>query len=200
MSKKHFLLTLAVVVVLSLVIGCAKAPQQEVDAAKAALEAAKTAEGDRYLPDEFNAAQDTLNAALAEIETQNSKFALTRNYGKAKQLLASALNLANKVGTDVAAKKEEVKAEVTQKVTDLSTAIEESKALWKKAPRGKEGREILEAMKSDIATVETSIPAVNALVEKGDFLAAKDKVNAALAKINSIKEELTNAIAKKGRK
>jgi hypothetical protein len=200
MSKKRFLLTLGVVVVLSLVIGCAKAPQQEVDAAKAALEAAKTAEGDRYLPDLYNAAQDTLNAALAEIETQNSKFALTRNYGKAKQLLASALNLSNQVSADVAAKKEEVKADVAQKLTDLNTSIADTKALLKKAPRGKEGREILEAMTSDLTTVENSTADVNALVEKGDFLAAKDKVNAALAKVNSIKEELTNAIAKKGKK
>lgn len=197
MSIKNLTLTLFVVLALVMVIGCAKAPQQEVDAAKAALDAAKAAEADRYLPAEFNAVQDSLNAALAEIEKQNSKFALTRNYNRAKALLASVLTLANQAKDQVAAKKEEVKAQATQLTTDLQAALDEAKKLLKKAPRGKEGREALEAMTNELTTVENSMADVTTLMNNGDFLSAKDKLAAGLEKVKSIIEELKAAIEKR---
>jgi ribose 1,5-bisphosphokinase PhnN len=197
MSIKNLTLTLFVVLALVMVIGCAKAPQQEVDAAKAALDAAKAAEADRYLPAEFNAVQDSLNAALAEIEKQNSKFALTRNYNRAKALLASVVTLANQAKDQVGPKKEEVKAQATQLSTDLQAALDEAKKLLKKAPRGKEGREALEAMTNELTTVENSMADVTTLMNNGDFLSAKDKLAAGLEKVKSIIDELKAAIEKR---
>lgn len=197
MSIKNLTLTLFVVLALVMVIGCAKAPQQEVDAAKAALDAAKAAEADRYLPAEFNAVQDSLNAALAEIEKQNSKFALTRNYNRAKALLASVVTLANQAKDQVAAKKEEVQAQATQLTTDLQAALDEAKKLLKRAPRGKEGREVLEAMTNELTAVENSMADVTTLMNNGDFLSAKDKLAAGLEKVKSIIEELKAAIEKR---
>ena len=199
MSNKNLFVSLGLVVLLILVVGCAKAPQQEVDAANAALTLAKESEADRYLADEFKAAQDSLNAALAEIETQNSKFALGRNYNRAKALLASATEMFNLANSKVAARKEEVKAEGQQLVLDLQAALSEAKALLKKAPKGKEGREVLQAIQNDLTTVETSLGEVTTLMDNGDFLGAKDKLSAGLNKVKSIIEELNQAIAKKAR-
>jgi len=197
MLSKNLLLTVVTVVLLMLVIGCAKPPQQELDAAKAVLTAAKDAEADRYMPAEFNAAQDSLNAAMTEIETQKSKFALTRNYGHAKQLLDAATKAATAAKDNVAAKKEEVKAEAEKLVADADAAMAEATALLKKAPKGKEGREALEAIQGELAAVETSMVDAKTQLANGDFLSARDKVSAGLQKINSIKEELNQAIAKK---
>lgn len=197
MSFKTLTLSLALLVILSFVVGCAKAPQELVDATKAALQEAKDLEADRYLADEFKAAQDSLNAALAEIERQNSKFALTRNYNVAKRLLDAATNLANATKEKVAAKKDEVKAEAQQITVDLQNALTEAKNLLKKAPKGKEGREALEAMQTELAGVENSLAEVTTLMDNGDFLSAKDKLNAGLAKVKQIIEELNQAIAKR---
>ncbi len=197
MVRKYFILGLGVILMLALVSGCAKAPQESVDTAKAAVDAAKQAEADRYLADEFKAAQDSLNAALAEIETQNSKFALTRNYNKAAALLESATTLANSAAANVEAKKDEVKKEAEQLQADLQTALTDAKALLKKAPKGKEGREALDAIKNELTTIETSMTEVPALIDSGDFLGAKDKLTAWLQKVNQIKDELNQAIAKK---
>jgi hypothetical protein len=197
MVRKYFFITISLVLALVLVSGCAKAPQQAVDAANAALEAAKQAEADRYLADEFKAAQDSLNAALAEIETQNSKFALTRNYDKASKLLEAATALANQITSQVDAKKEEVKTEAQQLFTDLQNGLLEAKTLLKKAPKGKEGREVLDAIQGELTTVENSLVEVTDLMNKGDFMSAKDKLAAGLQKVNSVIEELNQAIAKK---
>ncbi len=197
MVRNYFILALSVVLMVVLVSGCAKAPQQELDAAKAALEAARQAEANVYLADEFKAAQDSLNAALTEIETQNSKFALTRNYNKAKNLLAAATNIANDLASKVEAKKEEVKAQAEQLMTDLQTKLADAKALLKKAPKGKEGKVVLDAIQSELNAVETSLTDATNLLNNGSYMAAKDKLSAALQKVNQIIEELNQAIAKK---
>jgi hypothetical protein len=197
MLRKYFFLALGLILALALVSGCAKAPQQAVDAAKVALDAAKQAEADRYLSGEFKAAQDSLSAALAEIETQNSKFALTRNYDKAAKLLEAATTLANNITSQVDVKKEEVKAEAQQLFIDLQNGLTEAKGLLKKAPKGKEGKEVLEAIQGELTTVENSLVEVTTLMNNSDFMGAKDKLMAGLQKVNQIKEELAQAIAKK---
>jgi len=198
MKSRLGILVLSLVLMTALFAGCAKEPTAELDAAKAALEAAKTAEADRYLAADFNAAQDSLNAAVTEIETQKSKFALTRSYDHAKNLIASALAAANAAKDQVAAKKEQVRQEVQTVLTEAQTTLAETKTLLKKAPRGKEGRAALEAIQNDLTTIEqTSLAEVNTLLTSGDFLSAKDKVMAANDKLKSIKDELQQAIEKK---
>ena len=200
MFKKSLVAVLGVLLVVVAFTGCAKAPQDLVDSTKAALDAAKAAEANRYVPADFKAAQDSLQAALTEIETQNAKFALMRSYKKAQASLEAAAGLANTAAGKVADAKAAVKAEVDQKLVDLTAAVDEANKLFKKAPRGKESKEVLTAIKADIDAVVAAQPEIQATLEAGDFLTAKDKVNAALAKIKAVVEELNSAIAKKGKR
>jgi DNA repair exonuclease SbcCD ATPase subunit len=195
MKVKLGLLVFGLAVVMML--GCAKAPQQAVDAAKAALEAAKTAEVDRYFADQYNAAYDSLSAALTEIETQNSKSAISRNYSKASALLASVTDTLNELMPQVEAKKEEVKVTVDTLQAKVQDELAATKKLIAIAPRGKEGSAALAAIQSELSTCETSLSEVNAVVEKGDWATAQDQLNATLAKIASLKNEIQQAIDKK---
>lgn len=196
--KAKSLITVAVIVFAMLMaIGCAKVPQAELDAAKAAIDAAKQAEADRYVPDLFNAAMDSLNAANAEIETQNGKFALLRSYGRSKELLAAATEAANKAKDAVAEAKEKVRAEAEALLPQVQPAMDEAKKLMKKAPRGKEGRAALQAMQADLDDVAESVETAKVDLENGDYLTAHNKIQAGLDKINSVIEELKEAIAKK---
>ncbi|MCK6620048.1 MAG: DUF4398 domain-containing protein [Calditrichaceae bacterium] len=197
MKARMIVVMMALSAVLVLLNSCAKMPQETVDAAKAALEAARAAEANRYVADEFNALQDTLNAAMAEIEAQNSKFALTRNYDKAKAMLESVVANAQTVAANAATAKEETRLRVQESLAQLTTLMEETKGLMGKAPRGKEGRAALEAMQDELTVVEASINEINTLVSNGDFLGAENKVNAGIAKVQSINDELKAAIAKK---
>jgi hypothetical protein len=194
---KSFLTVVGLVFGLALLAGCAKAPQQAVEAAKAALETARTEGADRYVADQFNAAQDSLNAAVAEIEAQNSKFALTRNYDHAQKLLDGATATADAAKNAVAAKKEEVKAEAQNLMTEAQAAVGEVKTLMASAPKGKEGKEVLEQMQAELSGVEASLAEASNLQNSGDFIGARDKAKAALEKANGLKQELSDAISKK---
>ena len=180
---------------------CAKAPQAEIDAANVSIEAAKTAGADRYVPEAFNAASEALKTAVTAVEEQNAKFALFRNYDAAKTTLASVSTLATKAVEETTAKKAALKAEVTQSITDLTALIVADKELLAKAPKGKEGKAALEAIGQEIAVVETVNTEVTAGVANNeDILTLSDKIKPAVEKAKAINTELTDVIAKKGKK
>jgi hypothetical protein len=187
-------LTLGLLVVLA--TGCQKAPQAQMDLAKSAVDSAKTAEADKYIPAEFNAIQDSLNMVLTNIETINSQSFWKRNYKPSSAQLDAIVVAANAAVTNAVAKKAEVKAKVEAALIEVAALVAEDKALILKAPKGKEGKAALEAIQQDLTAIETSISETNALYTAGEYMAANDKVTAAIEKANSIKTELTEAIAK----
>jgi len=68
---KKIFYVLSIVAVSLIFTSCAKPPQAELDAAKAALEQAKAAQADLYVEADFLAVQDSLNAVQVEIEAQS---------------------------------------------------------------------------------------------------------------------------------
>ena len=75
--------------VAALLIGCAQAPQVELDAAKAAVDTAKAAQAEMYAPEALAEVQQAMTAAEAEIAAQAEKLAFLRKYDTAKQLIAA---------------------------------------------------------------------------------------------------------------
>lgn len=200
MKKNLFMSLAAMFAMVVMFSSCAKLPEAEIANAKAAVEATKTTEADRYVPAEYRALQDSLNVAMTEIETQNSKFALLRSYKKANVMLANVVTLSNTVKENAAVRKEEVKNQAQQSLAEATTLVAEVKELITKAPKGKEGKEALEAIQNDLALVEASLAEVSTLINNGDYLTAVDKVKAAGEKASSLKAELEEAIAKKTRR
>jgi hypothetical protein len=196
---KYFTYGLLVMFILA---GCAKQPSEDINAAQKAVEAAKAAGGDKYIPEDSKKVDDNLAAALNEIKAQDSKFALSRNYDKAKQMLAQVKADAEKVKTDVPSKKEEAKKNALAGQEAAKASIKEAKALLAKAPRGKGARADIEALKGDIKGLEDSVPELQQLIDKEDYVVATDKAKAIKEKAdgvtNQIKEAMKKVKAKKG--
>ena len=194
---KNFIKTVfAIGIVAVMFTSCAKAPEVEITNAKAAIEAAKAVEAERYVPTEFKALQDSLNVALLEVENQNAKFALFRNYKKATATFTAVSTMSETVKTNAATRKEEVKNEAQQALAEVTALVTEVKELLASAPKGKEGKEALEAIQGDVVLVESFLAEVSTLINNGDYLTALDKVKAAGDKAASLKTELEEAIAK----
>lgn len=187
-------LTLGLLVVLA--TGCQKAPEVQMGLAKAAVDSARNAEAAKYIPAEFNPIQDSLNMVLTNIETINSQSFWKRNYKPSIVQLDAIVVAANAAVTNAVAKKAEVKAKVETSLTEVAALVAEDKALILKAPKGKEGKAALEAIQMDLTAIETAISETNALYTAGDYMAASDKVTAAIDKANAIKAELQAAIDK----
>ncbi len=192
--KNKVLMGLAALTMVAFLASCGKVPQEKVDATKAAITAAQTAEAAVYVPGEFAAVQDSMKAIDASIEVQNSK--LFKKFGPIALKLDETLAAANKVAANAAVKKEEVKKEVETLMTGIKAVIEENTALMKKAPRGKEGAAVLEQMKTEMATIDGSVVEAQALYDKAAYMEALNKVKAANDRAVGINTELKDAIAK----
>jgi hypothetical protein len=198
--KNKVLMGLAAIAMVAFLSSCGKVPQTEIDATNAAIAAAQAAEANVYVPVEFTALQDSMNAINAAVEAQKSK--LFKKFGPVKVNLAKTLTLANTVAADAAAKKDEVKKEAGTLLNDIKAVIDENNKLITKAPRGKEGAAVIEQIKADMVTINASVVDAQALYDKGTYMDALNKIKAAKEKADGINTELKDAIAKvhKGKK
>lgn len=192
--KNKVLMGLAAIAMVALLSSCGKVPQTEIDATNAAIAAAQAAEANVYVPAEFTALQDSMNAINAAVETQKSK--LFKKFGPIKEKLASLLTLANTTAANAATQKDAVKKQAETLLTDIKAVIEDNGKLLLKAPRGKEGAAVIEQIKADMATINTSVADAQALYDKGTYMDALNKIKAAKEKADGINTELKDAIAK----
>lgn len=193
---KRVSLSLAALALL-LVAGCSKAPVAEMQNSQAAFDAAVAAEVEQYAPEAYRMAKDTLDAAQAAKQEQDSKFALLRSYGKSKEMFVAAQALADKAKTEAIAEKERVKAEVTEMITTAQAEIDKATAALASAPRGKGDKADIELIKGDLASVTTAFAEAKADFDGGKYLTAKAKVEAVITKAQSISAEIEAAKAKK---
>lgn len=191
---KKYLFILSFVAAALVFTSCSKPPQAEMDAANAALEQAKAAQADLYLQADFLAVQDSLNAALVAIEAQKSK--MFGSYGELKEKLVTISAQATELVGKTATRKEEIKGEIAAAQAEVTRLTEENTKMVEMAPKGKEGKEAIEAIKIDLAGIGVSAAEVPALVESGDLLGAQTKINAARQKATDINNELKTVLEK----
>jgi len=173
---------------------CGKKPQVEIDATNAAIAAAQAAEANVYLPAEFAALQDSMNAINAEITVVDGK--LFKNYKVVVADLATTKTLADQVAANAAVKKEEVKKEAEALLTSIKAVVAENAKLLPKLPRGKEGAAVIEAIKADLGTVDAAVVEAQGLFDKGAYMDALNKIKAANEKAGSINAEIKEVLTK----
>jgi uncharacterized coiled-coil DUF342 family protein len=197
--KKLFRFFILGVFVIALFSSCAKQPTEAVDSAKAAIAAASKEGANVYAADELKKLNDDLQAAMDEVSTQGKKF--FKSFGTAKEMLAKVQADADALKATIPAKKEAAKNAALQAQTEAQAALEEAKALLEKAPMGKGTKADIEAMKADLAGLETSFAEIQTAVEGEDYLGASAKAATIKEKAMVISDQVKAAIEKvKGRR
>ena len=149
---KHFKYSVSLVIVLALAlvfIGCAKPPEEEQKAAKAAMDAAVTAGADKYAAADLDAAKKTWESAEAQVKD--------KKYKEAKQGYVDAKAAFEKAAGAVAAGKKAVADEATAALAALEqgwTALEadakkaEKKMKEKKAEWEADAKAFVDSLKA----------------------------------------------------
>ncbi len=192
--KNFFRLFILGLFVVSLFSSCSKQPTEAIDAAKAAVEAASKEGADVYAADELKMLKDDLQAAMDEVNTQDKKF--FKSFGTSKEMLAKVQADADALKATIPARKEAAKAAAETALTEAKAAWEEAKTLLEKAPRGKGTKADIEAMKADLAGLETAAGEAMSSFEAGDYFAAKDKAVVIKEKSMAISDEIKAAMEK----
>ncbi len=192
--KSLSLLSLTVLLLAS----CGKLPQAEIDSANLALEDAKTAQADIYVPADYAVVNDSLKAALELVETEKSN--VFKNFDLAKVKLQQVVTLANDAKQKVEVRKAELKVEIDTLLVSVKNTIDIDNLLVAKAPKGKEGKSALDEIKAEITTVASWVEQADSLYQQGNLVPAVDKLNAAKQKALGLKTELETVLEKCKRK
>jgi hypothetical protein len=199
MKNIHVVLVLALGFCL-LTAGCSSAPTAEINATNEALKSAQTDDVSTYAPESLKAAEDAMNSALADVQTQEQKFALTRDYKQSAALLKSAKDMAEKAKNDAQVNKAKAKSDAEAAVAALPAIIAEAEGLLAKAPKGKDTKADLEIMKGDLKLAqEASVEAQNSISAER-YLDAIAKANTAKDKATVIIEQVKDARQKVGKR
>ncbi len=182
---KRVILMLGVVAMM-LQVGCAKAPEEAIQKATAALEAARTAEADVYAPDAFKMASDTLAAANAAKQEADGKSSLTRSYAQATTLYASAELLANKAVEEASANKAAAKNDAAQLLTQVKATLDAALIDIGKVKITSANKANVDAAKQNLAKADTAYLECQKEIEAGHFMAALTKLNQLAADIPAI--------------
>jgi hypothetical protein len=190
------------VIVVSALTGCAKPPQVEIDAVKVAVENAEAADAATYAPAELEAAREAQRAAAAEVEAQNARFALTRNYEKATGMLQQASTAAETAKTAAVANREAAIAAANEAVASITAQLATAEAdlgalaACRKKPKG--FAQDLELMRGRIDALKSQLTELQAQVAAERYLAATDFAKAMEPELATVATDLTNVRTKLG--
>ena len=198
--RKNVVVGLMLVVVAVLAVGCAKPPQMEIDAVKAALAGAEQSEAPKYAAEAWDKAQQAMNLVNTELEAQQAKFALFRSYSKAKQLIADATNAANAAKEAGIAGKEKAKNEARMAIDAAKAAVDNATALLatleKCRRKPKDMKKDLEMMKGNLDGFGAQMTELEGAFTREDFFGGKAQAESLKGQIDAMINDLNNAKTK----
>jgi hypothetical protein len=176
------------------IAGCEKAPQQDMDNAKAALEGAKTAEADKYAADKFQAAQTAYDNAMSDIKAQDAKSSFSRKYDSSKKLLLEAATAANAAKEAAASGKATMTTEVAGLIAQAKTAVDDVK---KTVDAAKKQKKDVAALSAQIDAAAASLTQAETSMTNGDVIGAKVTVTQVMAQAMTIKADVEKLVPAK---
>jgi len=165
MKKGIWAVGLVIFPFLLLMLGCAGEPTKELAAAKDALENARAAEADKYAPDLFTQAENSI--------TEAENLIAQKKYGEAKKLLMDAKAVAEQAASQAGVNKENTKTEVEDFFAAIDNAmkqLKETQDLAKQWGIPKKNRALTEEMSG----WDQQLKEARAEYDSGDYFSAKE--------------------------
>jgi len=185
-------------VTIFLLAGCAKQPTEEINAAKASVDAVVAEGAQKFAAEDAKKLNDSMQAAQDEIKVQEGK--TFKDFAKAKELLAKVKADAETLKAGLAAKKEEAKKNAAAAQEAAKASVADAKALLAKAPKGKGSKADIEALKADLKGIEDSLAEIKTANDAEDYNVAIEKSNAVKDKAAAISDQIKKAMEKVGTK
>ena len=187
--QKKVNLIIAGTCVAFLFAGCAKAPFEELAAAKAAIQAAKDAEADKYMANNFKNLEKALKMAEDGIVNQQSKFFMTRKYKNVTEMLEKTVTLAKEIAAEAPKKKAET-LEMIKGNIDLVDGMLTATAKDIKKNRRKKDKATIEELEGYLTEADSAAAQAKAAYASGDYFTAKDKLEYFQLYINKVTDAL----------
>lgn len=161
-------------------VGCTTVPQEELEAAQSALQAADSAEADIYVADLYQAATDSFTFAQQEIEA--------KNFERAESLLTYVALTATEAKNQVEPRKDEMRISNETLLIKAEQAIAQLNFLISETPH----TEVVSTVsyQEDATAATADLEAAKAAQASTNYAHASELAQSALAKANALIEEM----------
>ena len=174
-NKRFFGISLLFILSIVLLSSCAKPPEQEMQAAREAVENAASAEADLYASDLYNMVQDSLSQA----ET----FIAEKKYADARRLALFAKSFADSAAAMAGINKEQMKTSAESIIADASTKLEALK-------KAKIPSSMRTKINNEIKVFEETLLGAKNDFEAGNYKDAFDKASDVVSRVEEAKKEI----------
>jgi hypothetical protein len=197
MTNRRLAVLGVAVLTLAVAAGCAKPPQQEIDALKAAMTAAEQAEAPKYAADAWNSAQQAMNAVNAEVEAQANKFALFRSYTKTKELIAAANQSATAAQQAGRAGKEAAMNAANDALAAARTSLESATTLMTELGacrrKPKDFKKDMEMMQATLDGYSAQVAGIESAIASEDYFGARSQAESLQASVDTLVADMQAA-------
>jgi hypothetical protein len=186
MQMKYLKVIIPVLLVLA-IAACAKPPQADIDAARAAVAAAaKNADVVAYAPDTLKSAQDK----LAQMDTELA----AKHYDKVKTIALDARATAETAANDAARNKEKAQADATTLIEALKKAFPDAEKKIAAARKVKGIKLDFKALAQGMTVAKAAVSDAEKDLAAGDFATALQKASAVQAQMNDGEKAVSDAV------
>ncbi len=191
MKKRFAFYGLGFLILISLA-GCSSPPQEQIDSALAAVEAAINEGADRYAREDLEELQGELDEVIRAVEEeQDSTFS---DYGDAEDRLAGITARAEELRASIPAREEDARQTSITAVDAAKAAVEEARDMLASAPRGKGSSSDINAMTEELDRLEKAIPEIQNRVDAGEYLEASEMAGRVTEDASSISRQIRRAM------
>ncbi|MFP4165219.1 MAG: hypothetical protein ACLFQB_16040 [Chitinispirillaceae bacterium] len=187
--KRSICMFSALVLTASLFSGCIKAPEAQLEAAEAAIKAAKDAQADKYMVNNYKNLLKALEASEEEIEKQKEAPFFARNYKVAKTMLEKTTSLAQEITKEAPQEKKRLIALVKENIPIAKENLEASAKSISNFAQSKD-KAVIEELKTELSAADTILTAAIKDSEANDFLSASGRIDSVQATVKKIMETL----------
>lgn len=166
-------------------VGCAKPPTQELDAAKAALDAAKAAEAEVYAPDTYRSASNAMSEANTKVEQ--------KDYEGAKASAIQTKELADRAKSEANTNKQQIRDEAQALINRIAPGINDARTSLNNAPRGKGADSDLDQLNADLSQADANLSSARSSLNGGKFKDALSQARSAESKLSQIQGSVQTA-------
>lgn len=175
------------------ILACAKAPQAEIDSAKAQVaKAAQDADVQAYAPDTLKRAEEALAKMQAELAA--------KRYDKVKAFAAEAQSAAIAAFADAKMAKDRVKGQAASLIEAAKAALPEAEKTLASALKLRPAKLDLAAASKALADAKAAIAEAEAALSGGDFLKSRDRAQAAQTGLADLMKTMSEAVQAATRK
>ena len=169
----------------AIAIACGTPPDQEIQQAQGAIDAAKAVGADRYAAEEFTAAQNALKNANDAVAQRDHK--LARNHA------LDARDRAQTAARQASDRKAAARVDADHAVGAAAAALAEVRTRLRAAENARTPARRLADHRRALASGEEAVQKARADFDRGEYLAAIESANAATPRLQALAREISVA-------